>query len=269
MAKTALTPESVMMRCKVDRLESIQKMNVWGSDLEDVRVLRGMPNLEVVSLSVNKINSLKDFQFCAKMKELYLRKNLIADLAEVRYLQSMTGLKVLWLLENPCAEQPGYRLQVIKMLPSLEKLDNEAVTADERAQASTSGGEEVAHRGPQQASPARREPARPKSTENGPNRPPPNPPASGDRPNPERPAANFDRSPNERPTSSGGNQDSGQARYERATPPQQAYRPRADVRGSDGKNENLMCAVLALLKELDENSLELVRKEIERKMAAR
>ena len=33
------------------------------------------------------------------------------------------------------------------------------------------------------------------------------------------------------------------------------------------KNENILCAVLALLKELDETSLELVRREIERKLA--
>ena len=33
-----------------------------------------------------------------------------------------------------------------------------------------------------------------------------------------------------------------------------------------GKNENILCAVLALLKELDENSLELVKRDIERKM---
>ena len=34
-----------------------------------------------------------------------------------------------------------------------------------------------------------------------------------------------------------------------------------------GKNENILCAVLALLKELDENSLELVKRDIERKMS--
>ena len=33
------------------------------------------------------------------------------------------------------------------------------------------------------------------------------------------------------------------------------------------KNENILCAVLALLKELDETSLELVRREIERKIS--
>ena len=39
-----------------------------------------MPNLEIVSLSVNKIHSLKDFVYCSKLQELYLRKNNIKDL---------------------------------------------------------------------------------------------------------------------------------------------------------------------------------------------
>lgn len=35
------------------------------------------------------------------------------------------------------------------------------------------------------------------------------------------------------------------------------------------KNENILCAVLALLKELDENELELVKRDVERKLAGR
>lgn len=45
-----------------------------------------MPNLEICSLSLNKINSLKDFATQKKLAELYLRKNLIADLSETKYL---------------------------------------------------------------------------------------------------------------------------------------------------------------------------------------
>lgn len=35
---------------------------------------------------------------------------------------------------------------------------------------------------------------------------------------------------------------------------------------SNQRNENILCAVLALLKELDESSLELVRRDIDRKL---
>lgn len=43
---------------------------------------------------------------------------------------------MLWLQDNPIAEHPLYRSYVIKMLPNLIKLDANAVTTEERADAS-------------------------------------------------------------------------------------------------------------------------------------
>ena len=40
----------------------------------------------------------------------------------------------------------------------------------------------------------------------------------------------------------------------------------ASSSGGDHRNENILCAVLALLKELDESGLELVKRDIERKL---
>ena len=89
-------------------------------------------NVEIVSLSLNKIHTLKDFVHCPKLKELYLRKNQISDLYEVQYLQHLQNLNVLWLSHNPCSEHPYYRQYVIKTLPNLVKLDNAEITSEER-----------------------------------------------------------------------------------------------------------------------------------------
>ena len=94
-----------------------------------------MPNLEICSLSLNKINSLKDFATQKKLAELYLRKNLIADLSETKYLQYCPNLKVLWLWDNPIADHPLYRQYIIRLLPNLAKLDNAAVTPEEKSEA--------------------------------------------------------------------------------------------------------------------------------------
>jgi hypothetical protein len=59
-----------------------------------------------------------------KLQELYLRRNEVADLAEIRYLAPLPHLHILWLNENPCAEHPDYRLLVTRFLPHLTKLDN-------------------------------------------------------------------------------------------------------------------------------------------------
>ncbi len=52
--------------------------------IDDVSILQYAPNIEVLSLSVNRISSLRHFAFCSQLKQLYLRANAITDLAEVR-----------------------------------------------------------------------------------------------------------------------------------------------------------------------------------------
>ena len=94
-----------------------------------------MPNIEICSLSLNKIHSLKDFAALKKLAELYLRKNVISDLTEVKYLTYCPSLKVLWLWDNPIAEHPYYRPYIIRTLPNLAKLDNAAVTPEEKSEA--------------------------------------------------------------------------------------------------------------------------------------
>ena len=63
-----------------------------------------------------------------------MRKNLISDLTELKYLTYCPVLKVLWLQDNPIADHPLYRQYIIKMLPNLVKLDNDAVTPEEKAE---------------------------------------------------------------------------------------------------------------------------------------
>lgn len=113
----------------------IKNLNFYGGDLEDVSILKEMPNIEICSLSLNKIATLKDFSHLKKMTELYLRKNLVSDLIEVKYLANCSKLRVLWLSENPISQHPLYRPFIIKMLPNLTKLDDANVSQEERTEA--------------------------------------------------------------------------------------------------------------------------------------
>jgi len=137
MAK--LTEEMVHARTRQSNLAAVSKLNCWGSELQDVSLVRRLPNVEVLSLSVNKIRSLADFQHCKKLQHLFVRKNDIRDLNQVCYLRELPELTTLWLAENPCATGPGYRLAVIKALPRLEKLDDIPVTVEERTDAQRHG----------------------------------------------------------------------------------------------------------------------------------
>ena len=58
-----------------------------------------------------------------RLRELYLRRNSIRDLSEIGCLKNLPKLRVLWLSDNPCADQEHYRMTVLKNLPKLTKLD--------------------------------------------------------------------------------------------------------------------------------------------------
>lgn len=113
-----------------------------------------MPNVEVLSLSINNISSLADFAACPLLQELYLRKNRIGNIHEILYLVELQDLRKLWLAENPCADFDNYRMTVLKALPQLEFLDNVKVGEDELARAQREGNDlhwpgETCHEEPQ------------------------------------------------------------------------------------------------------------------------
>ena len=132
-----LTIDFIATRVKSDRIENIKSINFWGNDLEDISILKQMPNLEVISLSVNKIRTLRDFGGLKKLRELYLRKNLISDIDEIKHLATCPNLLILWINENPIVECKNYRLLIISFLPQLTKLDDNLITPEEKKQANS------------------------------------------------------------------------------------------------------------------------------------
>ncbi|XP_014476495.1 PREDICTED: protein C21orf2 homolog isoform X2 [Dinoponera quadriceps] len=134
-----LTEEMIVARTRMSDFSAVMKLNCWGTELTDVSILRKMKNVEVLSLSINNINTLADFQYCHKLQDLFVRRNNIKDLNEICYLQGLPKLRNLWLGENPCAEKEGYRLAVLRALPNLEKLDDKEVSPEEVQTAMTIG----------------------------------------------------------------------------------------------------------------------------------
>jgi Leucine-rich repeat (LRR) protein len=124
-----LTEQMIRGKTRLEKMEDVRNLNLWGQDLDDVSLLSRLTNVEILSLSVNAIGTLRDFRHCTRLQELYLRKNEVADVAELQYLMGLRELKVLWLSDNPCAEHPYYRQLAVRLLPNLEKLDSQEVGA--------------------------------------------------------------------------------------------------------------------------------------------
>ncbi|EEH58821.1 uncharacterized protein MICPUCDRAFT_56042 [Micromonas pusilla CCMP1545] len=76
----------VLAKTKVESVDQVRNLNLWGNGLTDVELVTKMPLLEMLSLSVNQLSTLRPFARCAKLTELHLRKNEIADLDELRHL---------------------------------------------------------------------------------------------------------------------------------------------------------------------------------------
>lgn len=250
-----LSQDAILMRARVDKLEHVTKLNVWGNELEDVAIVGAMPNLQVLALSVNKIASLKDFQHCYSLKELYLRKNLIHNLGELRYLQQLPDLHVLWLLENPCADQPNYRLKIIKALPNLTKLDDNEITPDERAKAMASredigapSAREERRAPPRDVPPSRQEPPPARY-------PPPHAEPEVQSRAPERVAKRRNTLDDYTPPPP-----------VQPAPVQDSYFDGNRTEIPKEASENVLCAVMALIQDLDAKGLTLVRRECDRKL---
>lgn len=128
-----LTEALILQKTKAESLTAVRNLNLWGSDINnDLSVLRRLPNLEILALSVNFVSSLKDLAECKALKELYLRKNHVTALGEMQHLSGLTQLKTLWLCDNPCATHHLYRMYAVRCCPGLKQLDSAEVTDAER-----------------------------------------------------------------------------------------------------------------------------------------
>nr|XP_029512951.1 cilia- and flagella-associated protein 410 [Oncorhynchus nerka] len=138
-----LTRKLVLAKAKASDLDSVKKLNCWGCNLTDISIFTQIPHIEVLTLSVNSILSLSSLSGCVCLSELYLRRNLIPSLSELSHLRPLTRLRVLWLAENPCCGTvpSQYRLNVLRCLPRLHKLDNQVVTEEELVFALNEGEE--------------------------------------------------------------------------------------------------------------------------------
>ena len=101
-----LTSNLISQKTRMDDLTRVKKLNACGVQVDDIKVLSSVPNIEACSLSANCIFDLTPLADCSNLTELYLRKNNVADLHQVLYLTGAPNLQVLRLSENPGGHPP-------------------------------------------------------------------------------------------------------------------------------------------------------------------
>mmetsp|Transcript_30936 Transcript_30936/g.100749 ORF Transcript_30936/g.100749 Transcript_30936/m.100749 type:complete len:204 (+) Transcript_30936:76-687(+) len=171
-----LCPPIEKMDATLSTLKACKHLALSSNNIEKISSLSGMDNLVILSLgrnlikkienldgvadtleelwlSYNQITSLSNIDKLTKLKVLYVANNKIAAYSELEKLSANEALEELQLRGNPvyeAAKEGGatpdsigsaYRIEVLKRLPNLKKLDGIPIDADERDAAAAAGAE--------------------------------------------------------------------------------------------------------------------------------
>ena len=159
----AQVPPIEKMDATLSTLKACKHLSLSTNNIEKISSLSGMDNLSILSLgknlikkienldgiadtleelwmSYNLITSLANVEKLTKLRILYISNNKIASFDELNKLSELGSLEELLLVNNPIfteAEEPlamgsDYRIQIIKRVPQLVKLDGIPVDVDER-----------------------------------------------------------------------------------------------------------------------------------------
>eukprot|EP00877_Chromochloris_zofingiensis_P002454 jgi/Chrzof1/12209/Cz06g25120.t1 len=158
-------PPIEKMDATLSTLKACRHLALSTNNIEKISSLSGMENLKILSLGRNQIKKIENVEVVAETLEelwlsynlieklagieklvnlrvLYLSNNKIRDWVEIDRLAALEKLEELLLIGNPLYNDykdnnatSEYRVEVLKRLPNLKKLDGIPVDVDERDQA--------------------------------------------------------------------------------------------------------------------------------------
>ncbi|XP_028394639.1 centriolin-like [Dendronephthya gigantea] len=133
---------------KLETLTELHELNLSHNCIKVIECVESMQKLEALNLSGNQIASIprQTIKKIRTLKLLNLSNNKLESLLEVTKLRPLQDLTNLNLQDNPFNSLPHYRQFVIYQLRSLEILDNQKVTKEERREADTRFAQEEVQR---------------------------------------------------------------------------------------------------------------------------
>ncbi|KAK3599139.1 hypothetical protein CHS0354_016402 [Potamilus streckersoni] len=114
-------------------LPNLKNLFLAANTLKQLEGLQRLTKLTTLHLRENQLEKLDGFsEEIQSLQYINLRANNISAVSEVEKLACLPKLRALTLLENAIAEEDEYRIDVIIVLPKLERLDKDEFTEDER-----------------------------------------------------------------------------------------------------------------------------------------
>jgi len=159
-------PPIKKMDSKLQELAACEQLSLSTNAIERIAPLAGLKSLKILSLgrnnikrfekledvantleelwvSYNSIEKLDGLSGMRKLRVIYMSNNAVKSFDELTKLRDLPALEELLLIGNPMYEglsKEQRRVEVIKRLPKLKKLDASVVSEVEREQA-LGGGE--------------------------------------------------------------------------------------------------------------------------------
>ncbi|XP_016408818.1 centriolin-like [Sinocyclocheilus rhinocerous] len=122
---------------KLEKLCQLRELHLSSNRIRKIEGLEHMTNLQVLNLAFNNIEHLPVW-IAKKLRSLHtihLQRNKIFSLHEITKLKPLKNLTGLSLAENPISSLPHYHLFLIFHVRSLEMLDGQPISPQEREQA--------------------------------------------------------------------------------------------------------------------------------------
>ncbi|KAH9491849.1 hypothetical protein Btru_029891 [Bulinus truncatus] len=159
MASFHKTLEIALRKKGIKRDKDVEELYLSQSNLTEVDDLKRFRHLKKLWMNGNKLRHAQFLSSNFHLSELYLHDNNLSDISgSLRHITCLTvltlhnnqlinlekilkefdkmkSLSVLNLFNNPAAQEPGYRLFVIYMCPSLTLLDRSEVKRTEHDKA--------------------------------------------------------------------------------------------------------------------------------------
>jgi len=124
-------------------IPDLKILSIGRNHLKKVEKLEGIAgSLEELWASYNSISNLDGINTLSKLQVLYLSNNKIKSWDELEKLQSMSELRDILLIGNPIYDAftpEQQRVEVLKRVPQLTKIDGVVVTPGERELAAGGG----------------------------------------------------------------------------------------------------------------------------------
>ncbi|XP_032682021.1 dynein light chain 1, axonemal-like isoform X2 [Odontomachus brunneus] len=115
---------------KISGINTLKYLKILSLSRNNIKTFSGLEaigdHLEELWISYNLIEKIKGVIALKALKVLYMGNNLVKDWAEFNRLQEIPNLQELLFINNPICENmdvESWRMQVIRRLPSLKKLD--------------------------------------------------------------------------------------------------------------------------------------------------